>query len=90
MTDRDRLKFHAHEFGSNLVTKLMGWLLQDELNDNLFNLGVNRTVDCRVTGARPTPTVKWFNNDYEIRGSTIQVNFYIKLSNLVTYHGTVR
>ena len=51
-------------------------------NNNLFVLGQNRTVECRVTGARPTPAVKWFNNDYEIRGSTIQVNFYIKLCHL--------
>ena len=35
--------------------------------------GRNRTVACRVAGARPTPSIKWFRNDYEIRGSTIQV-----------------
>ena len=35
--------------------------------------GRNRTVACRVVGARPTPSIKWFRNDYEIRGATIQV-----------------
>ena len=38
--------------------------------------GRNRTVVCRVLGARPTPSIKWFRNDYEIRGSTIQVLWY--------------
>ena len=35
--------------------------------------GRNRSVACRVVGARPTPSIKWFRNDYEIRGATIQV-----------------
>ena len=32
-----------------------------------LNLGQNRTVECRVTGARPAPTIIWFRNQREIR-----------------------
>jgi len=47
--------------------------------------GQNRTVTCRVIGARPTPVVKWFKNDYEIRGSSVTTseNGNITLSSIV-------
>ena len=35
--------------------------------------GQERRVECRVVGANPTPAIKWFRNDYEVRGATIQV-----------------
>ena len=45
---------------------------------SFFFPGQNRTVECRVTGARPTPVIKWFKNEREIRGSTITVCFLLK------------
>ena len=44
--------------------------------DNIFIfvfLGQNRTVTCSVTGARPTPVIKWFKNHHELRGSELKV-----------------